>query len=229
MMQVTAIIPAFNEADRIAETIGALKSIEQIGQIVVVDDASEDNTAECAHGAGADIVLRLKQNGGKGNALAQGVQVAQGEVLCFVDADLGGSAKEFGKLMGPVLADEADMVVAQFPCSLRPGGVGLVKKLASFGINRLSGYRPAAPLSGQRVLKRAVWEQAKYGLDGFGVEVGLTVQCVQNGFRVKEVPVVMTHRETGRDLQGFKHRGRQFIQVSRTLCRLWLRQRVKIG
>lgn len=220
-MQISAIIPAYNEEDRIAETIKALQGIEAISEIIVVDDASLDQTAKKSQEAGAGVVLRLAKNGGKGGALAQGARLARGDVLCFVDADLGASAMEFAKLIEPVVSHEADMVVALFPQAVRPAGVGLVKRLATFGIRYLSGYQPASPLSGQRVLKRAVWEQALCVCDGFGVEVGLTVQCVQNGFTVKEVPVVMSHRETGRNIQGFKHRGRQFVQVSQTLWRLW--------
>lgn len=227
-MKISAIIPAFNEEERIAETIRALQTVEQICEIVVVDDASQDRTAEEAHAAGTDVVVRLAKNGGKGGALAEGTRMAKHDVFCFVDADLGASAAEFAKLIQPVANNEADMVVALFPPSARPGGVGLVKGLASLGIRCLSGYQPASPLSGQRVLKRAVWEQVICDGDGFGVEVRLTVQCVRNGFRVKEVPVVMWHRETGRNLQGFKHRGRQFAQVSKTLWCLWLKRRVKV-
>ncbi len=223
-MKVSAIIPAFNEADRIAGTIGALRQVRHIDEIIVVDDGSRDETSLNAALAGVEQVIRVEQNGGKGEALSRGVDAAAGEILCFVDADLGSSAVEFDKLIGPVLAGEADMVVASWPKPKKKAGFGLVKGMAAVGIRFLTGYRPVSPLSGQRVLRREVWEQASFTRSGFGVEVGLTVRCLQNGYRLLEVPVEMSHRQSGRSLAGFSHRGRQFIEVTRILWRLWQRK-----
>ncbi len=218
-MKISAIIPAFNEEKTIKYTIRALFAIEAISQIIVVDDGSEDSTAEIARLAGAEV-LRLVSNLGKGGALAKGVEASSGDVLCFVDADLGDTAAEFRKLIMPVISGDADMVVASWPKAGRSSGFGLVKGLATKGIFLLTGYQSNAPLSGQRVLRRIVWNQANYNIFGFGVEVGLTVECLRAGFRMKEIPVYMKHRETGRDFQGFLHRGRQFFHVAYTLWRM---------
>lgn len=223
---ISAVIPAYNEAATIQKTISALASLGLIDEIIVVDDGSRDETAQRARDAGA-FVISLPQNGGKAKALAAGVKEARGEILCFADADLGESAREFRHLIPPVLAGRADMTVAVFPPAKRKGGFGVVKGLAVFGISRLGGYKAAAPLSGQRVLRRIVWETSAPALTGFGVEVGLTVECLRHGFTLLEVPVQMTHRETGRDLDGFRHRGRQFWDLLLTLGNLWLKGRVK--
>ena len=220
---VSAVIPAFNEADRIEGTIRALRSVKDIDEIIVVDDGSCDGTAACAKEAGAGLVVELAQNSGKGEALSRGVLAAAGDVLCFVDADLGQSAAEFSGLLAPVMRGEADMVVAAWPKSKKKAGFGLVKGLARAGIRILTGFRPDSPLSGQRVLRREVWENGCFSKSGFGVEVGLTVKCLQEGYRVLEVPVEMKHRETGRSFSGFMHRGRQFIQVAGMLWQLWRR------
>lgn len=227
-MEITAIIPAYNEEEKIGETITGLLAIPEIDEILVVDDGSRDKTAEKARLAGAHRVITLAVNKGKGAALSYGVQQARGDILCFVDADLGHSSADFAKLLAPILQNKADMTVAQFPVAARPAGVGLVKGLAKWGIRRLSGYTPNSPLSGQRVLRRSVWEEAVCARDGFGVEVGLTVDCLRRGYRLCEVPVVMTHRETGRDWHGFRHRGKQFVHVFWTLCRLWANRQVRL-
>jgi len=226
-MAISAIIPAFNEERNIGETVKALRLVREISEIIVVDDGSRDRTAAEAEQAGADYVLILPENRGKGGALAAGVELAHGEIFCFVDADLGATAVEFVSLVKPVLQGEADMAVAQFPAGRRSAGLGLVKGLASWGIHALAGYLTTSPLSGQRVLRRSVWEKAQSAREGFGVEVGLTVDCVRYGYIVTEVPLTMTHRETGRDWQGFRHRGKQFIHVSRALFRLWVNGREK--
>ncbi|MDW7652358.1 MAG: glycosyltransferase family 2 protein [Bacillota bacterium] len=227
-MKISAIIPAYNEELRIGDTVRALLSVPEINEIIVVDDGSADQTAVRAKEAGAQRVIVLDKNRGKGGALSRGVEEAKGDVLCFVDGDLGSSAGQFGKLLVPVLQGDADMVVASFPRAKRPAGIGLVRGVAVWGINKLAGFRPTAPLSGQRVLRRDIWDKALCARDGFGVEVGLTVDCLRNGFRMKEIPVNMSHRESGRDWQGFKHRGKQFVSVSRTLLRLWVKRRVKV-
>ncbi|NLM52561.1 MAG: glycosyltransferase family 2 protein [Firmicutes bacterium] len=223
---ISAVIPAFNEEKTIKETILALAATGQIAEIIVVDDGSCDDTAQKALLAGA-FVVSLPQNSGKAKALAVGVRQAKGEILCFVDADLGESAYEFRHLIPPVAAGKVDMTVAVLPPAQKKGGFGLVKSLAVFGIKSLGGYKAKAPLSGQRVLKRKVWEAAAPALTGFGVEVGLTVACLRHGFTFQELPVQMYHRETSRDFAGFCHRGRQFWDLLLTFGNLWLKGRVK--
>lgn len=219
-VKVSAVIPAYNEESRIGDTIRALRALKEVAEIVVADDGSADNTGSAAKNAGADVVLKLKENRGKGEALARGLGAAGGDIICLVDADLGETAAEFGLLLAPVLAGEADMTVGVLPRPQRKAGFGLVMGLAAWGIRFLTGYRPVSPLSGQRVITRQVFEQCGFR-SGFGIEVGLTIECLRRGFRLLEVPVRMKHRESGRNLAGFRHRGRQFVQVARTLWQAW--------
>jgi len=216
--RVSVLIPAHNEEKYIFETIDAIKKIPVINQIVVVDDASADNTAQLAVKAGARVIS-LPKNMGKGGALNKGLEHITEEVIALIDGDLGSSAIELTKLAAPVLADEADMTVARFPKARKKGGFGLVKGLARKGIKLFTGLEVAAPLSGQRVLKRQVVEALGGFESGYGVEVGMTIDVARKGFRIREVEVDMTHAETGRDLHGFLHRGKQFIDVARVLAR----------
>lgn len=220
---ISVIIPAFNEARTLPATVEAVRTLPGVDEVVVVDDGSRDGTAEVAASLGCRVV-RLHPNRGKGAALAAGVAAASGDVLVFLDADLGKSAALAGKLWAPILADQADLVIGRLPPAGRPGGVGLVKGLARAGVYRLGGVWLAAPLSGQRAVRRRVLEALPDMAPGFGVEVGLIIDAARAGFRVVEVPVAMGHRETGRDVAGFLHRGRQLLHVARALFgRLWRR------
>ena len=223
--QVSVIIPAYNEGPRIGPTVRAVrKALADVNaEILVVDDGSPDDTAAQAESANATKVIRQPQNRGKGEALMTGIRSARGEILLLLDGDLGDSAAECDKLLGPVLAGEADMAIARFPAlPSGKGGMGSVVRLARWGSQKLGGQTLAAPLSGQRALTRSAWERLGHIETGFGAEVGLNIDALRAGLRVVEVQTQMSHRVTGRDWRGFVHRGRQFAAVARVLLRRWV-------
>lgn len=224
--RISAIIPAYNEADIISETVAAVLQIPGLTQLIVVDDASTDDTAKIAELAGASHVIRLETNAGKGGALNAGFKHADGEIILLLDADLGESASEGSKLLQPVVDDDADMTIGRFNKSavissekLSAGskGFGTVVKIARFGIKILTGVNITAPLSGQRAIKREIIEKMGSFPSGFGVEAGITIDVIRIGERVLEVPVNMGHRASGRDLRGFLHRGQQMVDVLKIL------------
>ncbi len=220
------VIPAFQEADRIASTTGAAAALPGVDLVVVVDDGSTDATSEQATQAGAHVV-RLVTNAGKAAAMQRGAaEVGRlerecgvgGRPMLFLDADLQASAADAGALLPPVLRGEADMTIATLPTQARSGGGrGFVVRLAHDGIAQATGWSATQPLSGQRALTRAAFDAATPLADGFGVEVGLTIDLLRQGFRVVEVPVDLHHRVTGRDWRAQRHRARQFWAVWRAL------------
>jgi hypothetical protein len=220
-MRTVALIPAHNEAERIASTLEALGAVPGIDEIIVVDDASTDDTAEIALQRHATVV-RLERNLGKGGALETGAAAAgDPDVLVLLDGDLGATASQAGALLSPVVEGTADMSIARFPRPVGKAGFGLVKGLARWGIRRLGGpFDAQAPLSGQRALTRGALAACRPFEAGYGVEVALTVRALRAGLRVVEVETTMAHASTGRDLAGFVHRGRQFGHVARALVRL---------
>ena len=68
---------------------------------------------------------------------------------------------------------------------------------------------------GQRAFKKEVISKFDHIPEGYGVEVGMTIDILKWGYRIKEVTVDMTHNETGRDLSGFIHRGKQYLHIKR--------------
>ncbi|MGI6703348.1 MAG: glycosyltransferase family 2 protein [Clostridia bacterium] len=210
--QVTVLIPAYNEAEYITRTIYGVKFSGVADRILVVDDGSTDKTAEAAREAGADVI-RLSVNRGKGNALNEGLSKVHSGVVVFVDADTGQSASELYKLVKPVLAGEADMTIGILPPSSVKGGFGFVKKLARALVKKSTGIELDAGLSGQRAVRREVLSGIGPVPEGFATEVGLNIKALNLGYRVVEVPVNMYHRESGRNLRGFLHRGKQFCDI----------------
>jgi hypothetical protein len=143
------------------------------------------------------------------------------QIVLLLDGDLGGSAREAQSLLHPVVDGLADMTIGILPKPPGSGGFGVVKNLARGAIRDWGGgYDAQAPLSGQRAL---TWECLQAVLpfaEGYGVEVALTIRALQQNYRVFEVMVDMQHRATGRDISGFLHRARQYLDIRRTIKHL---------
>ena len=221
--RLVVVIPARDEALRIAATVVAARTVPGAAAVVVVDDGSRDGTADVARAAGADVV-RHRRNRGQGAAMRTGADRAAAlglgdAALLFVDADLEGSAAATSALAGPVLAGSADMTIAVLPAQRAPGGGrGLVVNLSRRGIERATGWTPAQPLSGMRCLTPAAFHAAQPLARGWGVETGLTIDLLGAGYRVAEVPCELHHRVTGRDWRSQWHRARQYRDVALALA-----------
>lgn len=214
---VEAVVPAHNEAATVAATVTALTRCPHIGAVWVVDDGSTDATAARAQAAGAHVI-RQDRRRGKGHALRAGAARTTAPWLLFADADLGASAAGLAVLVERALSGGADMLIAAPP--RRPGrnGLGAAVGLARWGIARLEGRVLAAPLSGQRVLRRQVLDLVHPFPGGWGIEVALTLAALRAGLAVVEVPVAVGHRVTGLDLGGLVHRGHQLVHIAWTLA-----------
>ena len=95
-VRVTVILPAHNEADTVADTVRGLRELYPDYEILVVDDASADETGPIAERAGARVV-RNRVNQGYGAALKRGMRQARGEIVVFMDADRRAVARGSGR------------------------------------------------------------------------------------------------------------------------------------
>lgn len=239
---VAVLIPAKNEAERIAATIKAAKQIPHVDLVVVVNDGSTDETASVARAAGAKVVNH-KRNYGKAAAMRTAAQAVTNyetqhekrygsgsesgaqspRALLFLDADLAESAIECAPLVEPVIAGSADFTIAYLPPQAGAGGFGFVTGLGKRVIHDLTGWECQQPLSGQRCLTRVAYEAALPFAPGWGVEVGMTIDLLVAGYTVQEVPCELKHRATKNDLPGYLHRAAQYKDVWRAAMNRRLR------
>jgi glycosyltransferase involved in cell wall biosynthesis len=214
------IVAARNEADRIADTLGALRDAFPEAELIVADDASEDGTAEAALAAGAEVVSRRRPHGKGANVSAAAATVIDRlegpdpPALLLCDGDLGSSARGLGPLVEAIGSGDADLAIAAFRLRVG-GGFGIALRYAAATIERLCGYVPTAPISGQRALSPAAIRASYPFAEGYGMEIGITVDVVRAGLEVRELELDLSHRASGRTLAGFLHRARQLRDFHR--------------
>jgi glycosyltransferase involved in cell wall biosynthesis len=218
------IVAARNEADRIGATLDALARAFPDSPLWVADDASSDGTAEVALTHGARVVSRGRPHG-KGANVTAAAEAALSEepvpdVALLCDADLGNSAASLSDLVAAVEGGSCDLAIAAFARRIG-GGFGLALGFAGWAIERRSGYRAEAPISGQRAMRVELLREVLPFASGYGMEIGITVDAIRAGYRVREIELDLSHRATGRSLAGFVHRARQL----RDFVRVWWSRR----
>lgn len=201
--RVAAIVPAYNEQETIAEVIGVLKATPRIDEIFVVSDGSDDRTVEIARDLGVPTI-HLRENRGKGMAMAVGVDHTDAPLLLFVDGDiLNLTVDLLERLIDPVACGQSDMNVG-----IRHRGALLD------GIQTRTGPL----LSGIRCLRREIFEAVpETHLMGFAIETGLNWSCRELGMRITTTMMYnLKHlvKEKKRGLwRGFQARNRMFAAV----------------
>lgn len=200
-----AIVPALNEEETIARVVEEIRAIDPGFEILVVDDGSSDRTAAEAERAGA-LVARLPYNIGIGGAVQTGYQYARDhgfQVAVQIDGDGQHDPSELSKIMGPLLSNEADIVVGS-----RFAGAGSYRASVPrrFGIRIFRHFVSAfvgqsltdTSSSFRAINRRALCFFAQEYPHGYLETVEATVMASRCGLRIKEVPVTVRPREVGR-------------------------------
>lgn len=172
-VSVSCIIPAWNEAVRLPSVLRAVVGHPAVDEVIVVDDGSQDGSADVAARLGA-TVLRQRRNGGKSAAVAAGVAQARGDLILLLDADLVGlTAGQVMDLLWPVRSGRADVAI-----SLRRNAPTVWRWI---GLDYISG---------ERVMRREMLLPSldrMAGLRGFGLEVFLNRLWIAERARVAVV------------------------------------------
>lgn len=206
--RLTVIVPAYNEADRLPDTLSALRQTFADARIVVADDGSRDETAKVALSASVEVTSAPRTIG-KGGAVNLALeQVAGLDLLLLCDGDLGESAAQLAALVDAVNGGECDLAVATFRQRVG-GGFGVAVGFAHWAIKNLTGLDLCAPISGQRALNTNALAAVTPFAPRFGMETAMTIDAARAGLVVREYELELEHRATGRTLGGFLHRARQ--------------------
>ena len=199
-----AVVPAYNEEASIARVVGELLAYDPGLRVVVVDDGSTDRTADLARAAGAKVIS-LPFNLGIGGAVQTGFRYAweQGfDVAVRADGDGQHDPAELDAILRPVLADEADVAVG----SRFIGGDGYRSsrsrragiRLLAWIVSALTRQRITDPTSGFQAANRLGIRLFAADYPHDYPEAEATVMVFKHRLRLREVPVRMRARESGR-------------------------------
>lgn len=206
--RLSVVVPAYNEADRIGATIEAIRS--QLGavlapsdiELVVVDDGSSDGTSDAARVAGADMVITVDPNAGKGAAVRAGMQQATGATRAFIDADLAYSPDQLLGLLAEVEAGW-DVVVGsrKHTSATTLVRAGRLREMGSRVVNLLTMVALLGRYRDTQCGLKAFHSSAAESIfsvtkiDRFAMDIEVLFLVERNGLSLIEVPVKVSNSE----------------------------------
>ncbi|HEY8550837.1 MAG TPA: glycosyltransferase family 2 protein [Vicinamibacterales bacterium] len=222
-LHIAALIPAFNEAGRIARVVEGVRP--HVDTVLVVDDGSEDGTGAAAEAAGAEVV-RHDANRGKGHAVRTGLEALLPRAfthVLFMDGDLQHRPEDVPGLVAEAAASNADVVVgarvfdrARMPRSRYYSNVIGSRALAGF-----TGVPVSDSQSGFRLIRTDVLRRIRLTSTKYEIETEMLIRLAKLGVSIREVPVTLAYEGARSKLRPIRDTTRTcFLAVYyRYLCR----------
>lgn len=192
-LNVTIIIPAYNEEEGIVDVINGIKRLDRGYEVIVVDDGSTDNTYQVASDTGVRVI-RHPYSKGNGAAIKTGARYAGGDVLLFMDGDGQHNPEDIPSILHHI--GEYDMVIGartKEPKAFFMRNIGnkILMLLASY----LTGIKILDLTSGFRAVKKEVFMRFIHFLPNtFSYPTTITMALLQEGFNVKFIPIKAAKR-----------------------------------
>lgn len=200
---ICIIIPTLNEERSIRDVIEGFRK-QGFHNILVIDGHSTDRTREIAAEAGANVVVQ--EGRGKGAAVRQAFNIADGEVFVLIDGDGTYDPNDVHRLITPIVKGNADHVIGN---RFAYGGTfTFLHRIGNWAINKLFslgyGVQLNDILSGYRALRRELARGMELAKEGFEIEAEMVVETVKKGFRICEVPITYGKRAGKSKLNTFR-------------------------
>ena len=201
-MNLSVVIPVYNEADHIREILKRVQATKLAKEIIVVDDASKDGTRDILKkldGKGKIRVVLHERNQGKGAAVVTGLNAAKGDILLIQDADLEYDPRDYPALLQPIREGIADVVYG----SRFQGGPHRVamfwhlvaNQLLTLMTNILYNTILTDMETGYKVFRRKVIENMNIRAKRFNFEPEFTAKVLKQKYRIFEVPISFNPRD----------------------------------
>ncbi|MCL4488413.1 MAG: glycosyltransferase family 2 protein [Chloroflexi bacterium] len=190
---ISIIVPAFNEQESIGDVLNGLRDWCDRGEVIVVDDASTDRTAEIAKQAGVRVIKHL-HNKGYGAALKTGIRAAAGDIIVMMDGDGQHSGTQIQPLLDAF--GDNDMVVG---ARAKGSDAPLVRRPGKWILTKVANYLAETQIpdlnSGLRIFRRDIAMRFLHILpNGFSFTTTLTLAMFKEGYNVAYVPITTRPR-----------------------------------
>jgi len=204
---IAIILPAYNEASTIAETMRSFHEALPDAELVVVNNNSHDDTAGIANatlrelGANGRVLHESRQ--GKGNAVRRAFLEVEADIYVMADADLTYPAERVHDLIRPIAEGRADMVVGDrhsgghYAAENKRALHGFGNRLVQRMVNRLFRARLIDIMSGYRAFNRAFVKTYPILVEGFQIETDVTLHALNRRMRIIEIPIEYKDRPQG--------------------------------
>ncbi len=197
--RIAILIPCYNEELTIAKVINTFRVELPDARVYVFDNNSTDRTVERARESGAVILRERRQ--GKGFVVQSMFREINADVYVMVDGDGTYPAASVHRLLEPILANDADMVVGSRFDPTSQSQFRLMNRLGNqmflFLTRTIFGAQINDMLSGYRVFNRDIVKQLPLLSPGFAIETELTIKALERSYRVIELPVTLSIRPEG--------------------------------
>lgn len=197
-VEVSFLIPAYNEVATISEVLDRIASLGLDYEIIVIDDGSTDATAEIVESHsdrnGYPVRLLRKKNGGKGSALRHGIPHCRGTIIVIQDADMEYDPRDVPMLIDPIRSERADVVFGSRLSGGQPQRAYMFWHLVGNRfLSLLTGLLFNTTLTdmetGYKAFRSDVLKELNLTEDRFGIEPEITAEICRRRLRVYETPI----------------------------------------
>lgn len=201
-MNLSVIIPVYNEVHHIREIVKRVQATKLAKEILIVDDASTDGTQELLRSLDGKKKVRIilhEKNQGKGAAVVTGINAARGDTLLIQDADLEYDPRDYPALLLPIKEGRADVVYGSrflgAPHRVAMFWHQVANQILTFMTNILYDSILTDMETGYKVFRREVIVGMKIRSKRFNFEPEFTAKILKRKYRIYEVPISFNPRD----------------------------------
>lgn len=211
-LKVSIVIPTMNEEKNLPIVLKDIKEFfrkrsNYSYEIIIADGHSKDNTVKVAKSFGCRIIC---DHLAKGAALLKGMEIAEGDIIVTMDADVSQRPLELGLLLEGIQAEYDIVMGSRF---IQGGGTEdmpwyrkMGNKMYVHFVNLLWGMNYTDLCYGYRAFRNGVWKKLNLRSTGFGIEAEISIKAAKKNLKILEVPSFEKKRLYGRGkLMTFKH------------------------